>query len=192
MPRIAGFALLALGVLVLATACGAKKHASAPPSATTAATTTAAGAPPAPTTTTGSAQPKGGSSSAAGNPAPPAASQRCTILRSLGAKISQSVPKTLGVPRTNLPAEAAALQAFSHSVPPEIRGDFRVYVTVFTRYMNDFARIGLKPGKAPTHAQYVRIGQAATIALNTPGISIAERHIKQWVRAHCPKVPKSG
>ena len=113
-------------------------------------------------------------------------------MRSLGAKVSQSVPKVFHVSRTNVAAETAALRALADAAPSEIRGDFNTYIDVFRRYMQAYASVGLKPGKAHTKAQYARIKTAATIVLNTPGLSAAEQNLKRWVRANCPKVPGKG
>lgn len=185
-------ALLTVVVLSLATACGgARKHSSSTP-ATTAATSTSTTAK-----TVTKTQPKATSSTGATGQSQTTRSTfaspgHCTLMRALGAKISQSIPTAFHVSRTNIAAETAALRAFAGSAPSEIRGDFDTYISVFHRYMQAYANVGLKPGKAPTKAQYAQIKAAATAVLNTPGLAAAEQHLKRWIRANCPKVPARG
>src|SRR5207302_5023365 len=127
--------------------------APAPPatSSTTAATVTrprSATTSPAAATARKRARTSGTAFSSAGH---------CAVLRSLGAKISQSVPPTLKVSRTNVEAETAALRSLADVAPAEIRSAFRTYVDAFSRYMGAYASIGLRPGKALTHAQYLQV-----------------------------------
>lgn len=190
---LARAALLILAVLLLATGCGgsSKKKAAAPAPTTTAAakttptTTEKRPARPATTTTSGAATVHESAADKAF-----ASAGRCTLLRSLGAKVSQAVPPTFKVSRTDVAAQTAALRALAADAPPEIRADFQLYVDVFSRYMATWESIGLRSGKALTHAQYVQVTKAATAAINAPGIAAAEQNIKHWVRAHCPKAPK--
>jgi hypothetical protein len=187
---VARASLVILSVLVLATACGgsSKKKSSAPATTTTASASTTTGTvtrsrPATTSSNTAPARPRG---AVTGFASP----GHCAVLRSLGAKISQSVPTTFSVSKTDVVAETAALRALANAAPAEIRGDFRTYVDAFGRYMGAYASIGLRRGAVPTHAQYVRITKAATAAINTPGLAGAEQRLKHWVRAHCPKVPK--
>lgn len=184
-------ALLTVAVLALATACGGHSKKAAPPppatrTATTTHTSTAATKTASHTSSTGVTGQTQTSRSAFASPS------HCILLRSLGAKISQSIPTTFEVSRTNIAAETAALRALAGAAPSEIRGDFDTYIGVFGGYMRAFESVGLKPGRAPTKAQYAQIRKAATRVINTPGLATAEQHLKHWVRANCPKAPAKG
>jgi len=184
-------AAVAVAIVVLAAACGGKsKHASSPSTTTTArsTTTTAAKTGTQHTTSSPSTSAAGGQSQASRSPF--ASPGHCTILRSLAGKVSGAIPPTLKVSRTNVAAETAALKAFASSVPSELRGDFTMYVGVFSRYMRVYASIGLNPHKAPTKSQYDRVKKAAADVINTPGLAAAEQHVKHWIRVNCPKPVK--
>lgn len=151
-------------IAALAAGCGSSGQA-----ATTAATTTSAVA----TSTAPASQPT--SSSFASN-------ANCQQLASLGL----SFERALAAARAGGTqfAGVAAFQALANAAPSEIRPDLQLVARAFATYAASLAKLGLKPGAAPTPAQMPGV-YAALAAFGAPQVSTAGEHIRAWVHRNC-------
>ncbi|MGZ4409357.1 MAG: hypothetical protein ACXVY6_11280 [Gaiellaceae bacterium] len=167
--RFMQVSLLAVVLLAVGTACGGSAKKSASPTTTAAAATT---------------QSKSKSKSTSTVNQSFGSAKNCVQLGALGAKIAQAMQSSSGDAQASIANEAKALQALASAAPAEIRGDFETFASAFTAYVQAFAKVGLKPGKAPTAAQLAQMGTAAK-ALSTPKLQAAEQHLSAWAQKNC-------
>ncbi len=147
-----------VGVLVIAPGCGSKKKSA---STTTNATTTMA------TTTSQSTTSTSGGTNLTSND--------CAKL----AAASQTVTKAFsGTVPTDLNAQVARLQALAKVAPAAVKSDFETLATA----AGQVAKLGLKPGAAPTAAQLQAISK-----LNITALTKAAQNIGAWAAANCAK-----
>jgi hypothetical protein len=151
-------------VLVAVAGCGGgKKKSAVPPTSaprSTATTTTAASAPTF------------------------ASTKNCRQLAALGAKISQAIQSSAGSGSSSIDDEAKAFKAMASAAPAEIRGDFETFASAFTAYAQALAKVGLKPGKAPTPAQMAAMATMAK-SFSAPKLLAAEQHLAAWAQKNC-------
>jgi hypothetical protein len=115
-----------------------------------------------------------------------ASKTNCARMRSLAAKVSQSLQFSAASANAQaaIANEAAQLQALVNAAPAQIRGDLQTFATAFDNFLRSLNEAGLKAGKAPTAAQIAKL-RTAVKALATPKLRAAEQHLAAWERTNC-------
>ena len=167
---------LLVGLVVVAAGCGGGSKKLASSTSTSAAATTAAGA----STTAGATT----TSSSKTSVPTFASAHNCIQLAALGAEVAKSLQLTAGNLQASVANEGKVLQAMASAAPSQIRGDFETFASAFTGYVQTLAKMGLKPGTAPTAAQIAQLAAAAK-AFSNAKLQAAEQHLSAWARTNC-------
>lgn len=160
--------VLGLAVMALAAGCGGSSGKQAAATSSTGATE------PAATVESTTTEPS----------ATVATTKNCDELLALGARMTKALQATSGDAETDLARQAKAFEALAKEVPSEIRGDFEIFASSFDQLARAMAKVGIKPGVAPTPAQIAAM-QTTLLSFSTPKLQAAEQHISAWAQKHC-------
>lgn len=174
----AGWAVLVLALVVVASGCGSKKSASG---TTTAATTT--------TATTTSSSSSGGStttttSSSSSGTASFASAKNCLELAGIGQKFAQAMAAANSSGKSSLDNVAEVYRALAKAAPSAIRSDFETIAGAFESYVEAVKKAGFTPGKVPTASQLAALSSAAK-SFSSPKLQSAEQHLSAWGKKNC-------
>ena len=162
--------------VVATTGCGSKKKSATPPVTTTTAaattTTTSAATTTAATTTTSSSGSRFSSIATAGN---------CKQLSDLSASFSKAIT---GAGDNDFQARAKLLKEFADKTPSDIRPDFEVLASAFSKYADALKGIHFTPGKVPDAATLAKLQQLST-SIDQQAVTMASTHITTWAQKNC-------
>jgi hypothetical protein len=163
-----------LGVLLLAAAgCGGGSSSA---NGTSPTTTSGSGGPTGGTGPTGATTTTSTSSSGLGSLASAA---NCRQLSDLGAQLSAAFAGHNG----DIQTQAALMQQFADRTPSDIRPDFEVYASTFSKIANALKGVNLSSGR-PSATAMAKLMTLST-QVNQAALTTASLHIATWASQNC-------
>ena len=105
----------------------------------------------------------------------------CKQLSDLSASFSKAIT---GVGQNDFEARAKLLKDFADKTPSDIRPDFEVLASTFSKYASALKGIHFKPGSVPDAATLAKLQTLAT-SINQAKVTAASTHISAWAQKNC-------